>query len=163
MEIQLLNTGSDPRVISKGYTSLKITNATPIGEFSIQAPVLKLSYGDWSVGNANYVYIPDYLRYYYIDDITIHSGKYVLIKCRCDVLMSFANAILNCTALCVRSETAGTNEIIDRELPLKPKKDITVSAFKGGAFNLNTATEYSLNFVLNVAGGAGTNPEPEEE
>lgn len=38
-------------------------------------------------------------------------------------------------------------------LPLKGNKEMKVIEFTGGDFNLDSATENSYNFVLNVAGG----------
>lgn len=41
----------------------------------------------------NYVYIPDFKRYYYINSITAMRNKAFLIDLKCDVLMSYSNEI----------------------------------------------------------------------
>ena len=162
MEIQLLNTGDDPRKITKTYTTLKTTQATPYGEFTVQKPVLKLSASEWLYGNCNYVYIPDFLRYYYVVDVTVNSGKYLLISCVCDVLMTYASDILASSAVCVRNENAGINNIKDDKLPILPNKQIECIEFnQNESLNLRTATDTSLNFVINVSGGAQVTPDPE--
>lgn len=41
----------------------------------------------------NYVYIPDFKRYYYINSITAMRTKAFLIDLKCDVLMSYSSEI----------------------------------------------------------------------
>lgn len=46
----------------------------------------------------NYVYIPAFDRWYYVEDTIILSNNKYQYKLHCDVLMSFADAISGCTA-----------------------------------------------------------------
>lgn len=86
---------------------------------------------------ANYAYIEDFRRYYYITNITsIHNSVWQLTM-RVDVLMSYKNDIYSLKALVVRNEYASDPNIPDSLLPLKPIPAVT----ENEVTNLSTVTE----------------------
>ena len=86
---------------------------------------------------ANYAYIEDFHRYYYITNITsIHNSVWQLTM-RVDVLMSYKNDIYSLKALVVRNEYASDPNIPDSYLPLKPIPAVTETEVT----NLSTVTE----------------------
>lgn len=165
MTIQLCNCSNDPRVINKTYTVIEEVSASPFGEMTIMDPVLRLRRKGNELAGINYIYIPDWLRYYFVTNITIMSGELMVLSCHIDVLNSYKNAILASNAICVRSERtdvgprlSNTPEgtfINDTKRPVLPEAIQTYYEYDTTVFNLDTATSGSRNFVLNVAGGSG--------
>lgn len=98
--VKLYNNSSDNRVVHKLITQIGSARTCQITEnCDITNPriILDMNAGDIS---ANYMYIADFNRYYYITGITILNGNQTEIIGHCDVLMSFWNAFKNsqCTA-----------------------------------------------------------------
>lgn len=155
MTIVLCNCFSDPRVIRKTYTEIATTTATPYGNISIMAPTFVLRREDIELQGVNYVYVPDWARYYFVKNARIQSGDIWILDCAIDVLQSYATAILQSPAVCVANETVGANMVNDPNFPIYPDPDQTVYEFSDSDFNITSATGYSRNFVLNVSGGRG--------
>lgn len=104
MNVTFYKNNSDKRVITKTLTGA--TTATGVSLYdstSVTNPVLKMSGGASKIANFNYVYISDFGRYYYITDFTVENG-YILISCKVDVLMSYANDIKACDCIAKRQE-----------------------------------------------------------
>lgn len=167
LHITLSNTSSDPKVLAKSYTNIATTVATPYGSMSIEKPVLRLRYEPsiWNPADINYAWIAELNRFYFVGDKRTSSGDIVEMDLEVDPLMSFGNAILASTGICVANEFAlehrdlqnpvfGTY-MADPNRPIYPYPDQVVYQFDAGDFNLEQATTYSRNFVLNVSGGEG--------
>lgn len=69
--------------------------------------------------SANYVYIPDFNRYYFINDITSVRQNLWRLSLHVDVLMSYKKEIQNNYAFVSRNEFDYDPDIYDRELPTK--------------------------------------------
>lgn len=169
MTINLYNCGSDPRVINKNLSLIYTADATPYGEVSIMNPVLRLRQSVNDLAGINYVYIADWLRYYFVDDIRFLSGGIIEIHCKIDVLTTYASAILNSVGICIANEhrgktieyddgtrvTTSATMIQDPNQPVYPYVIQSVYEFDDDIFNTDRATALSRNFVLNVSGGEG--------
>lgn len=68
---------------------------------------------DLPVLTSNYMYIPDFSRYYFIENITTLNEKTLAISGAVDVLMSFKTDILNGTGIIERNEKNFTKYIQD--------------------------------------------------
>lgn len=87
LTIKFYKTGDDPRVANKSLTEiagLSGTNYVLKEDTSVQRPVI-LADGTFD-SNANYCYIKEFGRYYFIENIQIVQGQLYEISCRCDVL-----------------------------------------------------------------------------
>ena len=73
-----------------------------LDESSYTDPVLKLS-TDSNALTANYLYLVDFHRYYFINDIKVARG-YLILYCHVDVLTSFQEEIMNEKVILERSE-----------------------------------------------------------
>lgn len=120
-------------------------------------PVILVNSGT-TVYDFNYMYIPDFKRYYFITGITGINSGITQIQGHVDVLMSFKSEILKCEAIIARQENVfnwyltdpminlKANPIVSRQLP-----DNWVAenkyAFKGAGRS---------EFVLTVLGGHGS-------
>ena len=71
---------------------------------------------DVSLYYANYVYIPEFKRYYYINDIIVVTNALIQINTDVDVLMSFKDDILNLDAFIGRNEYNYDDTLVDDKL-----------------------------------------------
>lgn len=150
MNVVLLSTADDPRVVSKQVTAIASATAKPSENCSIINPRLILNYTG-SLTNVNYMYIADFARYYFVDSIILSTGSQIVISGSIDVLKSFDTQIRSCSAAVIRSESVGKPTIIpDSKLPIEPNKyDITSIVLKN---NLNTISVFSDQYLLIVRG-----------
>lgn len=158
MEIRLMNTSSDPRTVTKSAAIIAVTQAEPFGEFDVDMPVLRIKPFD-GFASVNCFYIPEYQRYYAVTKCKRISGNILEIYGQIDVLWTFDTAIRASKGVCVANQHIGTSHIADPNYPVDLRKKTTVYEFEGEPFNVETATDNTYNFVLNVAGGSATQPE----
>ena len=146
------HTADDPRTISKTLANQVDYTCQLLDSAEMVNPTLRVKCTNETF-NANYCYISFFDRFYYITGQTVESANTILLHCQLDVLYTYRQALLSSTFLVTRNENIGSTYIPDNMLPLKGNKEMKVIEFTGGDFNLDTATENSYNFVLNVAGG----------
>lgn len=107
---------------------------------SIINPTIQLTKGSEPVG-FNYAFIPDWNRYYFIEDITYNIGLW-LLDLRVDVLASFREDIFNSDQYVLRSYSNYNDDILDTLYTTKANADG------------NTAISYAPNSVIDVDGGS---------
>lgn len=140
---------SDADVIGKTWT-----DATTIeGKLLFDVDILKPKYViKGNVSSYNYVYSPDFDRFYYIDSIQAKTGDLMEISLLCDVLQSHADDILDNYAIFERSESNYNDYFNDAQYWTKQNKDISIVPFKTSA-ELECAFERGNNtFILTIAG-----------
>lgn len=102
MNIILYKNESDPIVVDKNLTTMKTVQGNLKEDASFLNPVILLNLN--TPPTANYAFIPDFGRYYYITDYT-YRGRFLWeITLRVDVLMSWKNGIKSNTAILKRQE-----------------------------------------------------------
>ena len=154
INVNFLTTTDDNRKVSKNYT----VNISNVGcdiydSCDLYNPTLIVKSN--SVISSNYLYIPNFNRYYFITDKNLDKAGITVINCECDVLMSFKNDILNSTQLVIRSadtsnEKVKNSKITDTLRPISPLE------FDGKV----RVTQYGLEdiahggFILTVMGGS---------
>ena len=96
MVINIYNTSDDKRVKDKTLTAV-MENATCqlVEGCSALDPVVKLSMNA-AVLTANYMYIPYFGRYYYINNIEVIEGNILRISGHVDVLMTYSSQLNGC-------------------------------------------------------------------
>lgn len=157
MILTFFTTADAPNKVDKTTTQIKaITGAVCKENCSILSPVFIVAYDPLLI-NCNYAYCADFGRYYFITNITVMTGGRLEINCKVDVLTTYANYIKTVPAVLVRSEQTGFTQITDNKLPISKNKLIRIAEFEGGDFNINSATNTSYNFVLNIMGGGANN------
>ena len=102
MQVVFYNNSSGNEHVNKSITEVATFDVELKDSCSVQNPVLLLS-GKYL--NANYCYIADFGRYYYIDDITQIRKNLWQYTLRCDVLMSFSKEIEANKAIIERTES----------------------------------------------------------
>lgn len=155
MTITLLTTADDPRKINKTiHTIAADISCKPAAPFSLLAPRILIDYNA-SYLACNYVYIPELSRYYFAE-LSLQTGKELLVSCKIDVLNSFN--LSGVKMMCVRSQSAGVNYMPDAKLPVDPNKTYVQGllfpkqpiAYK--TLPENTLT--SLRYLVIINGGA---------
>lgn len=143
MTIEIYRNKSDERKVVKELADKTELTGTFRNESSIYNPVVRVQWTQ-SANKINYMYIPDYDRYYYITDIVRVRDEIVDIKGRTDVLMSFKDEILNMTGIVKRSASNWNLYLDDGSLKVYNNPMVTTKEFPTGF----TARE----FILAVAG-----------
>ena len=136
----LYNNKSDSREINKNLTELSTINITLYLDTNVINPVFKLKN---FINNANYMYVPDLHRYYYINNYTI-SNQCVYLHCSVDVLTTYKTEILNSECLISRSENDYNDNIVDT---LAPITESTVYAVKNFGENIKTTEHFIIGVI----------------
>lgn len=109
---------------------------------SVLKPVLIL---DFNPAIYNYLYIPDFKRYYFITDVRFIGNETFEMQASCDVMGSWRESILNSTQYITRSASGWNKDILDNMFPATAgmKKNVlwsqqltAISDFKTGIFVL---------------------------
>ena len=129
MNIILYRNNSDNRVLRKSLTQVSTPLSCDIyGSESIITPRFILEY----VGvEANYCYVAELNRYYYIRDIVLAPGGQRILMCEVDVLMSNIDEILNLSCLVLRqeNETLCNKYLVDNRMIENVNKEEVVESF----------------------------------
>lgn len=151
MTINLMTTTDDPRVVTKATNLVVSLEAKPTENCSVLNPQLLLNYSG-SLINVNYMQIPQFGSYYFVDNITVSPGGQIVINGSIDVLKTYDFYIRSCTATVIRSESIGKpTSIPDSKLPIIPNKFSATSIKIANTVNMITPL-LSNNYVLIVRG-----------
>jgi hypothetical protein len=161
MIITLYVNKDDNRKLNKILTSdYTISNVSVYSECSIVKPILKLRFFT-EITNYNYVYIPDFNRYYFISDIVLSKGETAFLYLKCDVLMSNRNDILNTRQTIIRynditNDYVRNTVVTDTLLPVtKDLVNYGLVLFRGGSWNrfYHDSWNSEYCYVLQTVGG----------
>ena len=159
MDILLYNVSDSPNVVNKSGIKqsqgkrisgvrFKEENALDVVNPKI---LLNLTEEVAKISAYNYVEIPRFTRYYFIDDISTRGGL-VEISCRCDVLTSFAKDIKRSSQLVARCSNKKLSKqyMTDSEYPLETRNDYYVKNFGSQVSDPNC-----IYCILETAGKGG--------
>lgn len=136
----LYNNTSDSREINKNLTELSTINITLYLDTNVATPVFKVKN---FINNANYMYVSDLHRYYYINNYTL-SNQCVYLHCTVDVLETYKTEILNSECLISRSENDYNDNIVDT---LAPITENTVYTVKNFGENVKTTEHFIIGVI----------------
>lgn len=131
MRVILYKNQSEPERMDKNLVLVKETNCDLLEGCSMVDPILILQSNAPIL--ANYAYIPDFGRYYFIKDNINEQGKIWSLKMHCDVLSSFKNGIRNSLATIDRNEFDFNLYIPDEKFVLE-SDTFTITNAIGGSF-----------------------------
>lgn len=134
MTLTLYENKSDERIVDKTITQTATYEGYLRDESSITNPVVLIEgiFNIYNNGNTNYMYLPDYRRYYYITDIIQKRANLVEIHGRVDVLMSFKNEIRGCTGIVKKQANKWNLYLDDGSLKVYQNKVIITKIFPSG-------------------------------
>ena len=129
MTATLYKTTADTKSIDKITGAEIIAPDIEIKAFesvSILTPVFVLAYNAAYL-RANYIYVSDFAKFYYITDKSVDTAGRIFIRCVIDVRQTFGAAFIRCPAIITRAESIGKPTLYpDSQLPVYPnKKNIT--------------------------------------
>lgn len=136
MNITLYKCFDDPKRVIKRLEGLT-TKTISVDFFSdrdIVNPIVVTHTNVTSNEGFTYAYIPDFKRYYFVNNPTAYKGSSTILYLECDVLMTAGDLynLLNKEASIIRSGKAGVNQIPDKSLPIDPNS-LSYKAFKFGS------------------------------
>lgn len=122
MEIKLYNTKSENNTINKTLENETSFTIRFKGVADIKNPVVILNSSTFL--NFNYAYIPDFKRYYFIENIEIQPNNIYTLKLTVDVLESFKTDILNSNGFISRQTEINNYYNTEYESEIKKQVDI---------------------------------------
>lgn len=126
MTVNLYTTSSDERAISKSISSLGSLDVKLKEGSSIINPIFIINKKDYNIAKLNYLYVPIYNRYYFINNINCNIAGFIELECHVDVLMSFKPYIQSITTLITRQEFIYSKYIKDDNLPVRTDRQYNI-------------------------------------
>lgn len=116
MNITLYTTTDAPNKINKTVVEVKQMQGKLRGEMNLLSPAIECEFD--SLPKFNYVYLPDFNRYYFVTDIQIMRTHAYILYLAVDVLFTYKEDILKANATCDNGENAnpynaGSAHVID--------------------------------------------------
>lgn len=153
--IQLMNNSDPITKIDKAPTNVgSAVEGTLKDSSSIVDPVVLIELDSVPV-NVNYAYIEAFNRYYFVRDVQSYRTGLWQFTMHCDVLKSFASAILSSPAVVARSSSNFNMMLNDDQYCTQENPMIFTKAFPNG-FDTSTAS-----YVLALVGQADNGEEGE--
>lgn len=143
MNLSIMRYNSDPNKIGKSKTTLSSLSGTLRANTSIIDPVIVIE-GSLPA-TANYLYINEFERYYFINNIVAINSDLYEVHCHVDVLDSFASEILANMAVVARQEFKYSLYVDDQMYKVYQNPEITTQVFPSGFSG--------QSYVMAVAGG----------
>lgn len=120
MTITLYKTGSEKTRLNKSLTLVSTHNGQLLAPTSMTDPVITFPID--TVPDANYCYIPDFGRYYFIVSIVSVSDGLWELQMHVDVLYTFRSRIEGCTAYIERQEEFFNGNLPDNSIMVEGPK-----------------------------------------
>lgn len=142
MEITIYQNYSENNAINKRLNVIDTITAVCKAPVSVENPILMIEYASTDL-NANYAYIEDFDRYYYINNITTLTGGRLELNLSVDVLMSFSSEILTMPVIVDKQEqlTIADKYFNDGSYLATQKEFVRIKEFPEG---FNSAGTYIL-------------------
>lgn len=142
--IVLMTNKSEPNRLTKSVSTISTVSGVLKEETSIIDPIIKIECDLSTVTGCNYISIPTFGRFYFVNNIRSIRNGLVEFSCHCDVLSSFASSIRGNSAIIKRQENKWNLYLNDGSLKIYQNPNVLTRAFPSGF----TTQE----FVLAVAG-----------
>ena len=116
MTLELMNTSSDKRYLSKSTSLIKkVTCKIKEGTSIINPTVIIKKLSDDHIRKCNYAHISEFGRYYFINDITEAPANQLEISMHVDVLKTYSSQIRGISTLILRQENVFSPYYEDKE------------------------------------------------
>lgn len=145
MIIDLYQNLSEKNKLDKALTLISELTGDLKEDTSIIDPVIKINADVSSMASVNYLYIPSFARYYFINDVISINKDICEIHAHVDVLTTYKDGIRAQNAIVSRQEKKWNLYLNDGVFKTYQNPYIITKAFPSGF------TEQ--HFVLSVAGG----------
>ena len=115
MDVELYKCKSPKNRLNKVLEKTVTVSAT-LYEYTQNRNRLSFQFTVSDVGEFNYIYIPDFRRYYFVESVSLAENGMIVYECECDYLMTY-KAIISGLSIKCRGSTKKriSNEVtIDR-------------------------------------------------
>lgn len=146
MVVYIGTTTANPFTVGKNPSLTQVDGVVPYGDIDLLQPNLLLDYTP-ERAKCNYMYVPDWGRYYFIGNIRLISGSKMIVPGRVDVLESYKEGILDLDVYIERSTSGKADTLPDGNIPIDTKTSIHNLLFSETPFGKEGA------YVLTVLGG----------
>ena len=147
MTLELMNTSSDKRYLSKSTSLIKkVTCKIKEGASIINPTVIIKKLSDDHIRKCNYAHISELGRYYFINDITEAPANQLEISMHVDVLKTYSSQIRGISTLILRQENIFSPYFEDKEALVR------VNRFREKK-NIGTVGSSDTNYYLTVNNG----------
>ena len=142
MIIKLYKTLSEDNKLDKELTLVREVNINLLIRSNVTAFDFSLS---GNTVDINYMYIPDFGKYYFLKSPTIERNGYTSFRAEEDVLMTYRDQIRQESGIILRQENEGNLYLVDGEYPTENRNKISFKEFPNG-FNAG------LSYYLTIGG-----------
>lgn len=156
MTVTLYTNNSSPDTAQKSLTHIIARAGVMRGPMDILNPVIEISTKDdsapqYDITQANYLYIAEFNRYYYITGMVCIVDGLWEVSCHVDTLMSWYDMVMSQDEIIIaRNETQYNINLMDDKLLVEAGRAYTVKRFPNSLQSGQTSG--ALAFVLTVAG-----------
>lgn len=154
MTITLYMNLSESIVVNKSLTEIATVEGSLRDGSSIIDPTVRLDFNVDSISSANYIYIHEWNRYYFVEDITSLYNSYWLVQCHVDVLYTYRDRFRELSAIIARQQNLYNLYLDDNKFLVNAQRLYLTKAFPNRVAAGNSANAKS--FILSLAGGAGS-------
>lgn len=145
--VKLCHNLSPVEKISKNIdVGIEITGCVLKDQTSILRPTIRIRTSE-SIHTYNYMYIAEFERYYFIDDIVSVNNGVWEVSGHVDVLETYKNSILSNDAVIKRQGSQYNTYLNDSEWSVFTYDDVITFKFSASGF------QKALSYLLVVAGG----------
>ena len=130
MNATFYNNKSDERYLEKNITQIGSTNIEIVDDTSIVKPIIKFRNRDIYL-TANYVYLTDLRRYYFIRTVELSQG-YAYMYCEEDVLYTYKDKLKQKAVVVSRQENEYNLYQVDNKTKLLNYSGIKIKEFPSG-------------------------------
>lgn len=143
MTINIGNFANERNCFPKNYTWILTLNGNLKNPANIKNPTILVECENPSA--YNYLYIPSFNRYYFIENcVSVRSGLWE-ISCKCDVLQTYSTQIKGNSGIVLRQKNMRSKYLTDNKIALNSTMRVRLKAF-----NYTFAPQ---KLLLVVAGG----------
>ena len=154
MRIILYKNRSEPNRVDKTLEEIVVLDGNLREECSIMSPSITIKATANVVTNCNYMWIQDWNRYYFIDDITSIRNDIWSISGSIDVLHTYKEQFKNIPCVISRQENLYNLYLEDSKLVSTVKRSYVMRPFPHRL--PNATNRENTSFVLTLAGSTVT-------
>lgn len=129
MIIKLYKTLSEDNKLDKELTLVREININLLIRSNVTAFDFSLS---GEIPDVNYMFIPDFGKYYFLKSPTIERNGYTSYRAEEDVLMTYRDQIRQETGIVLRQENEGNMYITDSTFPVENRNKTFFKKFQNG-------------------------------
>lgn len=151
MTIRLYRNLSERNFVDKTLEELGVIEGTLREATSIIDPSFTIDSGSGILA-VNYIYVEEFARYYFVNNIISTRNLLWELVCHVDVLSTYKNQIRNLSAIVARQEKVYNLYLDDDKFLVDSKRMYYTKAFPGRAPEGKSGN----SFILSLAGGMET-------